>query len=263
MASTLDRVLTISLVLSLVLLMVLLAITLTWRVNRGTNMAAAEQQICQPCSELRINKQLPDGCRVLKTKSADAGKCCCKGSSVIDTVIKTHTKILYDNFTANATVDVLRTTCTDGTKTKGKVAGIDYPRLQEETREKDLVYFKKNGHSIIDSLRYNNGRFSIAKPGFYYVFSQLKYSHDSESMNDTNARQSHTLHRYSFRQGKREILLEDTRTFSELHAPLNNGTSFIGAVFDFHDSDQIMIKCTHTHMLSGDDRENFFSLYKI
>ena len=140
---------------------------------------------------------------------------------------------------------------------------MNYDFTFSETREKHLVYFKKNGHSIVESLRYNNGRFSIAEPGFYYVFSQLKYGHDSESMNDTNARQSHTLHRYSFRQGKREVLLENTRTFSQLHAAENNGTSFIGAVFEFHDSDQIMIKSTHTHMLSGDDRENLFSLYKI
>ena len=138
---------------------------------------------------------------------------------------------------------------------------MNYAFTFSETREKNLVYFKKNGHSIVELLRYNNGRFTITKPGFYYVLSKLKYGHDS--VNDTNARQSHTLHRYSFRQGKREVLLENTRTFSQLHAPENNGTSFIGAVFEFHDSDQIMIKSTHTHILSGDDHENFFSLYKI
>ena len=140
---------------------------------------------------------------------------------------------------------------------------MNYAFTFSETREKHLVYFKKNGHSIVESLRYNTGRFTLAKPGLYYVLSQLTYGHDSESVNDTNARQSHTLHRYSFRQGKKEILLENTRTFSQRHAAENNGTSFIGAGFEFYDLDQIMIKSTHTHMLSGDDHENFFSLYKI
>ena len=139
----------------------------------------------------------------------------------------------------------------------------NYALTFSETREKHLVYFKKNDHSIIESLRYSNGRFTITERGFYYVLSQLKYGHDSDSVNDTNARQSHTLDRYSFRQGKREVLLENTRTFSQLHAAGNNGTSFIGAVFEFHDSDQIMIKSTHTHILSGDDHEIFFSLYRL
>ena len=47
-------------------------------------MAAAEQQMCQSCSEL----QLPAGCGGIETKSAEDGKCCCKGSNVIDTVVK-------------------------------------------------------------------------------------------------------------------------------------------------------------------------------
>ena len=100
-------------------------------------------------------------------------------------------------------------------------------------------------------------------PGFYFVFSQLKYDHDPESVKDAGARQSHTLQRYSFKQGRKETLLENTRAYSELYGPANNGTSFIGAAFQFEKDDQIMIKTTHTHKLSGDDSVNLFSLYII
>ena len=51
-------------------------------------MAAAEQQMCQQCSELRINDQPPAGCGGIEIKSAGDGKCCCKGSYVIDTVVR-------------------------------------------------------------------------------------------------------------------------------------------------------------------------------
>ena len=50
-------------------------------------MAAAEQQMCQQCSELRINDQPPAGCAGIEINSAEDDKCCCKGSYVIDTVV--------------------------------------------------------------------------------------------------------------------------------------------------------------------------------
>ena len=58
-------------------------------------------------------------------------------------------------------------------------------------------------------------------------------------------------------------LLEKTRSFSELNGPENNGTSFIGAVFDLEKDDQIMVQSSHAHKLIGDDQENFFGLYII
>ena len=58
-------------------------------------------------------------------------------------------------------------------------------------------------------------------------------------------------------------LLENTRSFSELHGPENNGTSYIGAVFELKKDDEIMVKSTHTHKLIGGDLENFFGLYII
>ena len=115
----------------------------------------------------------------------------------------------------------------------------------------------------MESVRYTNGRFYISVPGFYYVFSQIKYDHDHESVNDTDARQSHSLNKYSFKLGAKKKLLENTRTFAELHSSANNGTSFIGAVFKFEKDDEIMIKSSHTHKISGDGTENFFSLYMI
>ena len=51
-------------------------------------MTAAEQQICQTCSELHVNDQPPAGYGGIETKTAEVGKCCCKGSNVIDTVVK-------------------------------------------------------------------------------------------------------------------------------------------------------------------------------
>ena len=138
-----------------------------------------------------------------------------------------------------------------------------YLIIVSETRERNLVYWVKSAKSYLESVRYTNGRFYISIPGYYHVFSQIKYDHDPTAVNDTDARQSHSLYKYSFRQGRKEKLVESTRAFSELQSSVNNGTSFIGAVFKFEKDDEIMIKSTHTHKLIGDDTENFFSLYII
>ena len=132
-----------------------------------------------------------------------------------------------------------------------------------ETREKDLVYWQKSSKSILETVTHTNGRFFIKESGFYYVFSQIKYDHDPDSANNTDARQSHVLLKISYRSGDQNKLLENTRTFSELRTPENNGTSYIGAVFKLEEDDEIMIKSTHTHKLSGEEHENYFGLYII
>ena len=132
--------------------------------------------------------------------------------------------------------------------------------LLSDTRERDLVYWEKSEQSILDLVRYTNGRFTINQPGYYYVFSQLKYEHDPESRPNTGARQTHALHHYSLRTRERK-LLENSRSFAELHLPVNNGTSFIASVFRFERNDKIMIKSSHTHRISGNHKENFFGLH--
>ena len=131
-----------------------------------------------------------------------------------------------------------------------------------DTRERDLIYWEKSEHSILDFVRYTNGRFTINEPGYYYVFSQLKYEHDPESSQDTAARQTHALHHYSLRT-RESKLLENSRSFSELHLEENNGTSFFGAVFRFERNDKIMIKSSHTHRISGTENENYFGLHML
>ena len=132
-----------------------------------------------------------------------------------------------------------------------------------ETREKDLIYWEKTSQSILESVHHTNGRFFIRNAGYYYVFSQIKYSHDPDSARNIDARQSHSLLKYSYKRGRLDKLLENSRTFSQLRSSENNGTCFIGAVFEFDENDQIMVKSTHTHMLSGDEHENFFGLYTV
>ena len=126
--------------------------------------------------------------------------------------------------------------------------------------DKDMVYFKTQ---TIHSVQHSNGRFSISKPGLYYIFCQIKFEHDPDSASSQVSRQSHTLHKYSSNTGHETKLLEKTRSFSELGGPENNATSFIGAVFDLEKDDQIMVKSSHTHRLVGDDHGNFFGLYII
>lgn len=252
--------LTIALCLTLVLLTVLLYLTISWRIRRNNVSEGREQMLCEPCSALGITGTPPYGCN--KTKEE---RCCCKASWVIDTLVNQSSSRLSKDreFYQWETAAVVNLECGDTWKTVGKVAGLDYKTLTDELREKDLVYWDKSDRSILQSVRHNNGRFHISVPGFYYVFSQLKYAHDPESVKDDGARQSHTLQRYSFKQGRKETLMESTRAFSELYGPENNGTSFIGAVFQFEKEDQIMIKTTHTHKLSGDESMNLFSLYII
>ena len=115
-----------------------------------------------------------------------------------------------------------------------------------DTREKDLIYWEGSNRCILECIRFTNGRFAISQPGYYYAFSQIKYKHDPESARDIHSRQSHTLHRYSLRT-REQILLENTRTYAELHSPVNNGTSYIGAVLRLEMNDEIMIKSSHTH----------------
>lgn len=259
--------LTVSLILTLILVSVQFILTLVWRIMRASAILRAstlgsEHSICQPCSALWIEGNLPSGCEEEKD-SENSGRCCCNAGLVIDTLVKKSTKTLFGDYRPRATAVVIKANCSNDRQIMGKVSGIEYKRLTEETRERNLVYWVKSAKSYLDSVRYTNGRFYISIPGYYHVFSQIKYDHDPTAVNDTDATQSHSLYKYSFKQGRKEKLVESSRTFSELQSSVNNGTSFIGAVFKFEKDDEIMIKSTHTHKLIGDDTENFFSLYII
>lgn len=259
--------LAVSVIVTHILLTVLLVLSVVWRAQRALEIKArtlaTEQTVCGPCSVPWIDGSLPPGCYVQSQSDKNGQCCCCKAGLFIDTLVKKSAETIFGEFRPRATAVVLNSGCVNERKIIGKVAGISYERLEEETREKDLVYWVKSAESYLDSVRYTNGRFYISIPGFYYVFSQIRYDHDPESVNDTDARQSHSLYKYSFKQGAKEKLLENTRTFAELYSSANNGTSFIGAVFKFEKDDEIMIKSSHTHKISGDDIENFFSLYVV
>lgn len=254
-----DYGLTVVLIVTLVLLGSLLCLTVTWRIRRGSPVGAKEQEICEPCSALQLDDTPPDGCNIIKDSAKKTDKCCCKASTVINKLTEKSAQDHFSDFRVTATAAVLKTDCTDDKKPSGKVVGIDFESLK---KDEDTVHFKPQQH-IQESVTYSNGMFSIAKSGFYYVFSQIKYEHDNESAQNADAKQSHTLHRSSAINEGKEKLLENTRTFSQLRVPTNNGTSFIGAVFELFENDKLMVQTTHTHRLSGNDHENFFGLYII
>lgn len=183
---------------------------------------------------------------------------------MIDILVKRTTENKYDWFTSQETAVVLETNCAKET-TSGKIAGLDYQYLQEELREPDLVYWNRTGQSIADVVRYSTttGRFNIHKPGIYLVFSQIKFRDDPESRQNPTAIQTHSLHRYSFKYGQTKKLAENKRDFSQLHVAENSGTSFIVTVIKGFAADQLMVKSSHTHMLSGDNHDNVFGLYLI
>lgn len=261
-AIKLVRALTISLALNLILLIVLLSITVVWRKNRGTKVAAAEQQICQPCSDLAKYSYLPEECLKMQNTYDEDSSCCCQGSSVIDILVKKFAENQFYWYTNGETAAVVETKCTQETP-MGKISGLDFDSLQKETREKGLVYWNRLDQSIAKTVRYSNGRLYIRKPGIYLIFSQIKYRDDPESRQNPGAIQVHSLHRYSFKHGRSETLAENERDFSQLHVAENSGTSFIVTVIKGFNEDELMIKSSHTHMLSGDNHENFFGLYLI
>lgn len=254
-----DYALTTVLVVTLVLLGVLLGLTVAWRIRRGSPVGAEEQEICEPCSALQSDNNPPKGCNIIKDSVKKTDKCCCKASTVISKLTEKSAQVNFKDFRVTATAAVLKTDCMENKKPSGKVVGIDFESLKED---EDTVHFKPK-QQIQESVTYSNGMFNIAKSGFYYVFSQIKYEHDNESAQNVDAKQSHTLHRSSTNNDDKEKLLENTRTFSQLRTSTNNGTSFIGAVFELFENDKLMVQTTHTHRLSGYDHENFFGLYII
>ena len=84
--------LTVSLTLTLILVSVQFILTLVWRIMRASAILRAstlgsEQTICQPCSALWIEGNLPSGCEEEKD-SENSGRCCCDAGLVIDTLVK-------------------------------------------------------------------------------------------------------------------------------------------------------------------------------
>ena len=77
----------VSLIMTLILLAILLVLSIVWRTQRALEINATEQIICEPCSALRINGNLPPGCDV-QSQGNKIGQCCCKASLVIDALVK-------------------------------------------------------------------------------------------------------------------------------------------------------------------------------
>lgn len=244
-----------SLVFTLLLLGVLLSLTIKWRCDRINGFEDQEQKTCDTCNEMMLRTN------VEYCEAEQDGRCCCKTSYMIKSLVQMNAAAKFRNYRLHYTAAVIKSNCTYSEKASGHVIGIDTHKLAEASqKDKELVYFKAQ---TINSIQHSNGRFSVNETGLYYVFCQIKFEHDPESTIDPASRQSHTLHKYSSNTRHETKLLEKTRSFSELRGPENNGTSFIGAVYDLEKDDHIMVKSSHTNRLVGDGRDNFFGIYII
>ena len=75
------------LIITIVLLSTQLTITIVWRNQRAASPPKAEQTICEPCSELYRDGELPAGCEI-KTEDKGDKQCCCDASVAIDRIVE-------------------------------------------------------------------------------------------------------------------------------------------------------------------------------
>ena len=75
------------LIITIILLSTQLTITIVWRNQRTASPPKAEQTICEPCSALYRDGELPAGCEITTEDKGDK-QCCCDASVAIDRIVE-------------------------------------------------------------------------------------------------------------------------------------------------------------------------------
>uniref|UniRef100_A0A194AN86 Putative tumor necrosis factor ligand superfamily member 10-like protein n=1 Tax=Pinctada fucata TaxID=50426 RepID=A0A194AN86_PINFU len=120
----------------------------------------------------------------------------------------------------------------------------------------------------------NQGTFTVAKKGFYYIYSQVTFMEMNMNMSNSPSsdldRSMYTsLCHFVYRKrpnmpdGHHEKLLESSQSKCQLQTRQSNSTSYIGAVFYLDEEEQIMVKVTDPDKISGSEYSNYFGLHMI
>ncbi|XP_050390014.1 tumor necrosis factor ligand superfamily member 10 [Patella vulgata] len=128
----------------------------------------------------------------------------------------------------------------------------------------DLAFAKK--------VTYRHGRIVVPVPGLYYVYSQISFlelfmNRDSGNGASTESPSlSHYLYRYNiiYPNGGEEKMIQNsiTKCWGQ-NKGFGEYTSYLGAVFDLRQGDEIFVKVSNLTMVVKDPKSNYFGLFKL
>ena len=103
------------------------------------------------------------------------------------------------------------------------------------------------------------GNIRIDQPGFYYIFSQLKWF-----INDTDTLPIvHQVYLKSNTTGVHDVILETRKSNCELIDESAETTSSVGAIFELRQGDKIFVTTSRPENLLPCHHGNFFGLYLV
>ncbi|ESO82164.1 hypothetical protein LOTGIDRAFT_135217, partial [Lottia gigantea] len=125
--------------------------------------------------------------------------------------------------------------------------------------------------AFTSSVTYRHGRIVVPVPGLYYVYSQVSFleryvqSRDSAASTESPSL-SHYIYRYNiiYPNGGEEKMIQNSITKCwGTNKGFGEYTSYLGAVFDLRQGDEIFVKVSNLTMVARDPKSNYFGLFKI
>ncbi|GAB1599789.1 tumor necrosis factor ligand superfamily member 10-like [Argonauta hians] len=135
----------------------------------------------------------------------------------------------------------------------------------------EWIYNKDLG--FIQKANYRHGRIVIPSTGLYFIYSQVSFLEvvdikqgNSKPPSTTSPSLSHYLYRYNliYPLGGEETLIQNSITKCWGHnKSFGEYTSYLGAVFQLRQGDEIFVKVSNLTLLTTDRKSNYFGLFKI
>ncbi|XP_029633496.1 tumor necrosis factor ligand superfamily member 10 [Octopus sinensis] len=126
---------------------------------------------------------------------------------------------------------------------------------------------------FIQRAKYRHGRIVIPSTGVYFIYSQVSFLEvvdikqgNSKPPSTTSPSLSHYLYRYNliYPHGGEETLIQNSITKCWGHnKSFGEYTSYLGAVFQLRQGDEIFVKVSNLTLLTNDPKSNYFGLFKI
>ncbi|KAL2101603.1 hypothetical protein ACEWY4_003364 [Coilia grayii] len=135
-----------------------------------------------------------------------------------------------------------------GTKTPGKDGVMLWEAAEEPGRFDEI---------IMQGMKYENGRISILKEGYYSVYSKLYFKEPNNHMI------LHTIVKITTRYPKEIVLLRSKR-FRHKGDTSDTTNSFLEGVFHLIKDDAIFVKVNnHTEIILEKPTDNYFGVYML
>ncbi|XP_076435863.1 uncharacterized protein LOC143275556 [Babylonia areolata] len=258
------------------------------KVGEQISKILEREELCVRCSEVRLGPSRDEEAMLdvfTKRDSTDGLKCCVERPAELLRLLELHIEKRYRQEMAKGNIKIRHSS--NGGRGHGRSREqekpsahlMGYPQRQDHNQAPGRqfpigLWIHEEDLAFTHHVTYRHGRIVVPEDGLYFVYSQVAFlevlpigASSNPSIYSTESPSlSHYLYRYNiiYPNGGEEKLVQNSitkcwgpnRAFGEY-------TSYLGAVFNLRQGDEVFVKVSNVTMMAPDPKSNYFGLFKV